>query len=223
MSAYRMIRFFLSVLVLGTDPPFKEDPASRAAFAAVAYSVGRDKAKDQLLDALRQWQPPANFPKTNRRFRNAMEKSVLAGDTDVTRELLKKGVWDVNASLNKENCSALHLTAFVGNLTLVKLLEECKANLEATTEDGSTALLVAACYGHLATVNFLKVSGADVNATSSRKANALHCAAWSGRNDVVKWLLGQEDFSHGVDAKNIDGTTALHGAARNGHLATVKR
>ena len=61
--------------------------------AAISYSVGRNDAKDQLLDALRQWLPPVNFPKTHRPFRNAMEKSVEAGDLDVTREFLKKEVF----------------------------------------------------------------------------------------------------------------------------------
>merc|ERR1719494_522805 len=120
-----MIRFFLSFLVIGTDTPNKVDPARRAASAAIAYSVGREEAKDQLLDALRQWQPPANFPKTKLPFKKAMDKSIEAGDMDVTRELLKKEVFDVNAPLTKDGLPALHNAAGAGSLTLVELLVEC--------------------------------------------------------------------------------------------------
>ena len=69
-----MIRFSLSVLVIGTESRNEVDPVRRAASAAIAYSLERDEAKAQLLDALREWQPPVNFPKTKRPFRNAMEK-----------------------------------------------------------------------------------------------------------------------------------------------------
>ena len=101
-----------------------------------------------------------------------------------------------------------------GRLTVVQLLVERKADLEARDVKGSNALIFASAYGHLAVVQFLASKVSSINTTSNSGSDALMLAAGYGFADVVMFLI-----SKGGDprVKNEDNHSALtdFGAAAN--------
>ncbi len=122
-----------------------------------------------------------------------------------------------------------------GNWTLVKLLVEGGADLQAKDKTGQmwspsatstkwntegwTVLHFAAISGHLDTVRWLVEKGADLQAKTNDGWTVLHWAAINGHLDTVKWLV---ERGADLQAKDKYGCTVLHYAARNGQLDTVK-
>eukprot|EP01068_Selenidium_serpulae_P018360 Selendium_serpulae@DN6451_c1_g2_i7.p1 len=91
------------------------------------------------------------------------------------------------------------------------------AAIEVRIGSHGDPLHYAAFAGHTAVVECLINSGADVGALTSKNNTALHCAAMGGHLDTVKYLV--ERAHADVNARNIDGETPLHLAARgNNHL-----
>ena len=95
------------------------------------------------------------------------------------------------------------------DLTAVRrMLARDKSLARSADAAGSTALMQSAYAGTLAIMETLIDAGADVTASNRRKATALH---WALSDPMkVKLLL-----LHGaaIDARTVDGRTALHAAA----------
>ncbi|OWY98570.1 hypothetical protein PHMEG_00030633, partial [Phytophthora megakarya] len=123
---------------------------------------------------------------------------------------------------------------------MVSLLLARGIDVDAHNEDGWTALHNAVHNGHTDIILALLEGGADVGARSNNGNTALHLAAFNGNTDVVKLLLAPSAFvedsvehdtaTNGhvsvrrgadVNAKNMQGDTALHEAADNGHRNVV--
>ncbi|OWZ08387.1 hypothetical protein PHMEG_00019081, partial [Phytophthora megakarya] len=135
--------------------------------------------------------------------------------------------------------SALQYAAGNGHIDMVSLLLARGIDVDAPNEDGWTALHNAVHNGHIDIISALLEGGADVGARSNNGNTALHIAAFNGNTDVVKILLAPSPFvedlvkdaaANGhvgmirdadVNAKNIQGDTALHEAADKGHTDAV--
>jgi ankyrin repeat protein len=115
--------------------------------------------------------------------------------------------------------TALHWAAFKGYPSIVQLLLDCGANIEAKTNDGETALMAAAIKGHKAIVQLLLESGANIEAKTNDGKTVLMFAAINGYEATVQLLLKS---GANIEAKTNDGQTALMFAAINGHEATVQ-
>ena len=95
---------------------------------------------------------------------------------------------------------------------------------KTTQEVLDEALIFAATNGRLEAAAYLQPQGASVNGTVYGTTPLLR-AAWKNRLAMVDWLL---DHDADIDATgwlggHAKGTTALHIAASNGHVAVVKR
>ncbi|GFO07066.1 protein fem-1-like protein [Plakobranchus ocellatus] len=121
----------------------------------------------------------------------AVATSLSAGQIDVTP------LWYASAT---------------GNLDLVRLLTSFGADVNATTETGSTAVRAACCTGHVAVVHFLVAHGADLRI---RTLHGVTCLMSS----VHSVPLTKFSLHHGVpiNAADEQGNTALHYAAEAGH------
>jgi ankyrin repeat protein/cytochrome c553 len=99
-----------------------------------------------------------------------------------------------------------------------KLIKASPELLSAKDSAGVTPLQHAAGFGNLATMKFLIDKGADPNAPNKRKSTPL---VWSLHDEAKVRLLLQ----HGADvnAKTIDGRTALYQAATMGNAVSVMR
>ena len=85
----------------------------------------------------------------------------------------------------------LHLATYMGLETVVQVLLEKGANLDAKTREGQTALQLAAAKGHEAITKLLLDRGAEVNEKTKGIASALHLATEFGHEAVVRLLIDQ--------------------------------
>ncbi len=108
-------------------------------------------------------------------------QAALKGDALNVQTLLRHGA-DPNFGFEK---TSLMEAAASGQKTVIPLLLDAGANINARTKDGQTALSLAAYGGHLEVVRLLLRKGADANSRSE----ALRSAAMNGRLEVARVLL----------------------------------
>lgn len=131
-------------------------------------------------------------------------EAALRGDIEVMKLLLKAGADP--ESPNAEGETALMRVARTGNVEAAKLLLKHGAKIDAREKWGEqTALIWAAAQNHPQMIRFLASKGADVNARSAVRD-------WSRRMTAEE---RPKDLNRG-------GLSALHFAARDGHIASVE-
>ncbi|KAJ1261871.1 hypothetical protein BS78_09G063700 [Paspalum vaginatum] len=115
----------------------------------------------------------------------------------------------------------LHLGAAAGKLELCKLLvEEFKANVDATDVQGATPLIFAIQgVGCAAVVGLVLSHGADANKADNGGIAPLHIAAERGSYEVAELLLSR---GANVDPICENHGAPVHVAARNGHAEVLK-
>ncbi len=101
--------------------------------------------------------------------------------------LLKHGA-DANA-VDLEKRTPLHYAAAAGAFRSARALLAARANVEAEDQSGKRPLHIAA-EDNPRMVKMLLAAGADVNAVDCRGWTPLHVAASSGREEIVRALLG---------------------------------
>lgn len=129
------------------------------------------------------------------------------GHTPLLHILLRRGI-DVNTALKSPVSGHKRRTRV----------------LVAGHEDGETALHFAAFAGHQEVVRVLLSQGANAAPQSTRlRETPLHKALKaSARNVAVVRLLANANSGAGINAQQIDGTSALHLAAVRGDRALVQ-
>ncbi len=159
-------------------------------------------------------------------------------DLDTVKMLLAAGANPKAA--NRFGASPLSEAAALGNPLLVEALLNAGADAKSlTTTDGETVLMTAARAGNAATVKMLLDKGADPNAKETYKGQtALMYAAQESHADVVKLLLERGadwrvlSTAHETKMPKLSaassvtpmprgGLSAIHFAAREGHVPTV--
>lgn len=92
---------------------------------------------------------------------------------------------------------------------------------EITEKSYFSALHYAARTGDLAIFKLLADAGADLNSQTNGGVTAFHRAAMQGHDNIVAFLL-QKPLKINPDLVDSDLKTALHRAAENGRVSTVK-
>jgi ankyrin repeat protein len=85
--------------------------------------------------------------------------------------------------------TGLHLAAYFGAETVVKLLDPGKVDADSEDEDGRTPLSFAAQNGHEAVVKLLLEKGTKVDSKDKRGRTPLSWAAWNGREEDLQVKL----------------------------------
>ena len=115
-------------------------------------------------------------------------------------------------------CTPLWAAAAAGDLDVVQLLIEQKAEVDGRVETGSTPLRGAVCDRRIDIINYLVENGADVNARKLKndESTSLFPACYHDYTDFVECFL-----KHGanVNFQDKDDYTALHSAKRWGYTA----
>ena len=128
-----------------------------------------------------------------------------------------------NANLNSQiantKVTPLHLAVQKGNLDIVKILLEAKADPNLASIDGATPLHLAALSGNLGVVEALLKADAKPNLAMNDGYTPLHLALQKGNLGVVKVLLKAKANPNLVMNDNI---TPLHLAIQIGNLDIVK-
>ena len=115
-----------------------------------------------------------DWPKTDVNILNVKGESplmlaILKGQQDVAENLIKKG-----ADVNKTGWTPLHYAASSGQLSMISLLLENSAYIDAESPNGTTPLMMAAMYGTPAAVKLLLEEGADPQLKNQRGLTARH-------------------------------------------------
>ena len=153
----------------------------------------------------------AHAQTANRDGATPMFLAATNGNAAMIRMLLDAGV-DSNAPVLSHGETALMMASRTGKLDAVKVLLDRGARVNAVENlRGTSALMWAAEQGHSSVVQLLLERGADVRAQSKSERSL-------GRNGLT---LGRPGPT-GPNGDAIGGLTALHFAAREGMLETVR-
>lgn len=122
--------------------------------------------------------------------------------------------------------TALHQVAANGNLSMIKLLVQEGAPVNATNSTGETPLHLAARFGHLEAVKYLISAGAMVNVkTKYTRATPLMAAAEMGNADVIRTLMAAGAHKNDLDAfgKNAPQRYKEHASLSYDKIAPLKK
>jgi ankyrin repeat protein len=140
------------------------------------------------------------------------------GHLGIVKLLLEKGADITVPAVN--SWTPLFGAACKGSVEVVKLLLDKGADITGLDEYGSTLLLVAARSGHPEVVELLLNSHADVNAPVASYGSLLNLLAFKGHTDIFR--TAHLHYHADIQLKNPYGRTALHLAARGGHIDTFQ-
>lgn len=138
--------------------------------------------------------------------REELLNAVKQGDVTAFEELLRRHPELVTIA-DEYDKTGLHWAAEKDNLEVARLLLDAGADIEAKTNWGDTPLKWAATLGSAKVADLLLGRGAQ--------GFNLIVAAALGKFDDVKTMIGSEPDLSVV-------STAMYGAARNGHTEVVK-
>ncbi|KAH7113124.1 ankyrin repeat-containing domain protein, partial [Dactylonectria estremocensis] len=114
--------------------------------------------------------------------------------------LIKERRYDANetSSLGR---TALGASCAKGNVTMVKVLLDAKANVTVANYNSWTPVHIASSNGHVEVVKLLLNKGADITVATKDGVTPLHGASLNGHVEVVKLLLKHPD----IEATSKDG------------------
>lgn len=148
--------------------------------------------------------------------------AVIKKDTDAVRRMIKAGT-DVNERCNYNNCTSLHIVAREGNLSMVQLLLEHKADVEIKDSEGCTPLHYVSLYSQKEDRDIYKIlleKKANCNALDAVGNTPFHYVVKKRSLKTVKLML---DYGADIRAVNKNGWTALHQASTNSqHLDVLE-
>ena len=128
----------------------------------------------------------------------------------IINDILSSGV-SVNDPAKNGN-TPLILVCQNGNLDILKLLVEHKANIADKSMDGASALGEAARYGNLEVIEFLLKNGADMNIKCQNQLTPLILSLENKKFKVARYLIDQNaDLNYLTE----NGNSALKAAIRS--------
>ena len=115
--------------------------------------------------------------------------------------------------------TGLMIAAWQGSVPMMELFAAKGADINRMNALGEQALMHAAWRGNLEAVQWLMGKGATLN-RSNKQWTALHYASFSGKDDVVRFLVAR---GADIDAGSPNGSTPLMMAVYEGRESTVKQ
>lgn len=141
--------------------------------------------------------------------------AAAAGNLPLMRDILDAGV-AVDAA-DRNGKSALHHAAENGQLEAVMMLAQDPESLNRCDKQGRSAAMSAARSGQLETLQWLCDNKAVFSASDAEGSNMLMYAAQAPNRDLMDFVAARllPEHSHLLNARNLDGDTALIVGARN--------
>jgi len=147
-----------------------------------------------LLNALKEPAPKVSkvlidWPKTdldavNDKGESALMLAAIKGQQNEVNELLER-----DAAVNKTGWTPLHYATTSSQLTIMKLLIEKYAFIDAQSPNGTTPLMMAAMYGSVDTVKLLIDEGADPLMKNEQGMTAADFAKRANRPDAMALVV----------------------------------
>ena len=119
----------------------------------------------------------------NRNGETALSLAAYRGKLHFVQRLVDSG-----ADVDLYGWPPLIYAAFNGHTAVAEYLLKKGAEVNATTENGSTALLFAARFGHIEVVELLLLNKADPNIANERGATAIDWALKTDNTDIADLL-----------------------------------
>lgn len=145
------------------------------------------KAVKLLLD-----QPRLQVDSRNLKDETPLMLAALKSQLEVAARLI-----ELKADVNKPGWAPLHYAATSGNVSIIRLLLDNDAYLDAESPNGTTPLMMAAMYGSPAAVKVLLEAGADPTVKNNLGMSALDFANQVNRKDsaslISAFLLGWQE------------------------------
>merc|ERR1711971_553966 len=189
-----------------------------------------------------------NMDIPNEQGESPLHSASRAGDKELVKMLLEHG-----AKINRENSegeTALYLAAEnhkalnpkvallksketlgeesqedAEDISLLRLLVDQGANLDAKDSKGLTPIMIAAVRGHTEVVKFLKEKGANLSECDLKDQNIIHILAKHNRHKMVPILMEGRNgawVERLINQPNQKENTPLHIAAGKGSVETVE-
>ena len=138
----------------------------------------------------------------------AKDKSLTNLDDKEKTKRVKQ--W-VNTKTTEDEFTALHMAAFSGKYSIVKMLIDSKANIYAINKDGLNMLHTAAQGDQAFMLYYFKQLGLDTNSKDNRGSTPLHWACFSKSEIAISYLLA---WDIRIDEPDQRGLTPLHLAVK---------
>lgn len=163
----------------------------------------------------------ANLNRPDRQGRSPLHRAAKTGRVEIVRALVECRVTIDLRDLNGR--TPLHLAALWGHQPVVEALIELRGDPQLMTNEGETLLHLAVISGDLGLVLFLLKQPFSEEWLYHRDSDGktpLHRAVWGeAKKEIVDALT---KAGAPVNLGNIYGYTALHWAAKHGHIESVR-
>ena len=162
------------LLVKGFDPNTSDPKGQTGLHIAVREPSPR------VVQILMDW-PKTDVNKLNAQGESILMLVAIKGQPALAEKLIQKG-----ADVNKTGWTPLHYAASGDHASVIRLLLEKSAYIDAESPNGTTPLMMAAMYGTAASVKLLLQEGADPKIKNEQGLTALDFAQRGKRPDAVE-------------------------------------
>jgi ankyrin repeat protein len=200
------------------DPNNKETQRELKKAATISICLSMESKllnKDNIVRLLKMG---ADTNQINSEGNSLLIIASMNGSNDMVELLLQNGA-SIDYRSTNFGMSALYIASQQNHISVVTLLLDHKADINAPSKGGFNSLYIASQHGHHHIVNLLLERNADINTQSDNGSTPLIIASQKGHYKIVDLLLSK---GSSVNHKDTHGSTALHIAIQQGHLKIVE-
>lgn len=158
------------------------DPNARDEHGQTAFLIAMREPSPRVIDVLLA-SPRVNVDAANSKDETPLMMAALKGQQDLVAKLLAR-----DASVNKPGWAPLHYAATNGHISIMKVLLDKYAFIDAQSPNGTTPLMMAAMYGSTEAVKLLIDEGADQSMKNQQGMTALDFAKRANRGESAELL-----------------------------------
>jgi uncharacterized protein len=158
------------------------DPNQRDETGQTGLLLAMREPSPRVIQALIE-SPKVNVEARNSKDESPLMMASLKGEQELVQKLIAR-----DADINKPGWTPLHYAATNGHLTIMKLLLEKYAFIDAQSPNGTTPLMMAAGYGSPEAVKLLLDEGADTAMKIQQGMTALDFARRAERKESIEML-----------------------------------
>ncbi|MGJ3704946.1 ankyrin repeat domain-containing protein [Variovorax sp. AFSI2.2] len=182
-----------TLLNRGFDPNTRDESGQTGLI--IALREPSPKVAQVLLES-----PQTDVDIANAKDETPLMLAAIKGQQDLVTQLLKR-----DAAVNKTGWAPLHYAASSGQLTIMKVLLDNYAFIDAQSPNGTTPLMMAAMYGSTEAVKLLLAEGADTAMKNQLGMTAVDFATKANRPEAAQLIAASAEAKTGPKPAPKDG------------------